>query len=371
MTRTPTTTDLTTDVMNECIAQSIAYTRAHEASQMEGFFEFLRLPSISTDPAYQEDLRGAANWLCEHMLKIGFEEAYLLENKGAPIVYGECFKAPEGSPTIMIYAHYDVQPVKPLSRWYYDPFEPTVIDGKIYARGAVDDKCGVYFNLKAIESMLEATGQLPVNIKVFFEGEEESGSPNMSHAIAQYRDKLKADLLIVSDGGSAPEQPYITSGVRGIISAEIEIKGPKKDLHSGRFGGVVHNPVHQLSKIIASLHDEAGWVQIPGFYDDVLPVSTEERAALALQSEGLMSYQQEVAGVKAFLGIGTAFLERISHQPTCDVNGIYGGYQGDGTMTIIPTSAGCKITMRLVANQDPLISPRSSSALLKAFAQRL
>jgi len=340
--------------LDDAIQQAIAHAHANQANYLAGFEELLRIPSISTDPAYQAEIQRAADWIVEEMRRIGLNNCQAIPSDGHPVVYGEWLEAGEDKPTVLVYAHYDVQPVDPLELWETPPFEPTIRDGRLYARGTIDDKCGVFVNLKAIESIFESAGQLPVNIKVFFEGEEETGSPNMEPFVIKHKELLKADLLLISDGDSMPDQPMEMSSVRGSIDAEVVVTGPSHDLHSGSYGGIVHNPAHLVGKMIAALHDDEGRVQIPGFYDAVHPLSPVEFEQMNAQEPVLKKLLQEKAGIKNFWGIPEhTFLERATAQPTCDVNGIYGGYQGQGGKTIIPAKAGFKASMRLVADQDP------------------
>ncbi|HEX8680785.1 MAG TPA: M20/M25/M40 family metallo-hydrolase, partial [Ardenticatenaceae bacterium] len=292
-----------------------------------------------------------------------------IPSAGHPVVYGEWLEAGEDKPTVLIYAHYDVQPVDPIELWETPPFEPDVRDGKLYARGVVDDKAGVWVNLKALESILAATGTLPVNVKIFFEGEEETGSPSMGPFISQYKELLAADLLVISDGGSYPDRPLVMSSVRGGVVGEVTITGAKKDLHSGLFGGVAHNPAHLAAKIIAAFHDDEGRIQIPGFYDDVRRLSPAAFEEMNAQEPMLRAELEADSGIERFWGIPEyTFMERATAQPTLDVNGMYSGYQGEGVKTIIPAKAGFKVTMRLVADQDPEDIARKFAAFVRGFA---
>ena len=260
--------------------KAIDYAHAHREPYMEGFQELLRIPSVSTDPSYKPELERCADWIVVEMGRIGFKNCRKIATTGHPVVYGDWLEAGADKPTVLIYAHYDVQPVDPLNLWETPPFEPSFRDGKLYARGAVDDKSGVFVNLKALESILNVDGKLPVNIKLFFEGEEESGSPNMHPFVAANKDLLKADLLVLCDGGFDKHLPTITYSGRGIVGAEVTITGPDHDLHSGVYGGVVHNPLHVVGQIIASFHDNEGHIRIPGYYDSVRDLSASELANL-------------------------------------------------------------------------------------------
>jgi acetylornithine deacetylase/succinyl-diaminopimelate desuccinylase-like protein len=335
------------------IQKAVAHAHDNCERYLKGFSDLLRIPSVSTDPAYAEEVGRAAGWLVAEMERIGLANCQAMPSDGHPVVYGEWLEAGDDCPTVMVYAHYDVQPVGPLELWASPPFEPTVREGKLFARGAIDDKCGAYINLKAFESMFETSGSLPLNIKVFFEGEEEAASPTTGAFIAQNRDLLGADLLLVSDGGSWPDQPLCATSARGIVAGEVLVTGPKRDLHSGSYGGFVHNPTHLVAEIIAAFHDAEGRIQIPGYYDDVRPVEPVIAEQLrTLESVAIPKYRA-ASGVRAFWGVPKfSILERGTVQPTLDVNGIYGGYQGEGGMTIIPARAGFKVSMRTVADQD-------------------
>jgi acetylornithine deacetylase/succinyl-diaminopimelate desuccinylase-like protein len=259
--------------------------------------------------------------------------------------------------------------VDPLDEWTSPPFEPTVREGKLYARGAVDDKAGVFLHLKAIESVLVATGELPINVKVIFEGEEESGSPTMEPLIEAHKDLLDADVVVISDGGSSDEYPTMMASTRGIVVGEVRVRGPERDLHSGSYGGVVQNPAHVVGEIIAAFHDADGHIQIPGFYDDVTEISDAQQALIEENEERAIEKAQEVTGLETFWGeSGFSYLERATARPTCDVNGIYGGYQGAGGKTVLPAEAGFKVSMRLVKDQDPEDIAEKFKAFVTGFA---
>lgn len=327
--------------------------------------ELLRIPSVSADSAFKADVRRAAQAVERQMQQAGLRTE-VAETPGNPIVCGSLTEAP-GAPTVLIYGHYDVQPPDPLADWVTPAFEPTVRDGKIYARGATDDKGQMLTHIKAIEAWTKAAGKLPVNVKVIIEGEEEVGSRNLDDFLEANREKLACDIVVVSDTSQyAPGIPAITYGLRGIIACEVTLRGPKQDLHSGIFGGSVTNPVNALAKLIASLHGDDGRVQIPGFYDDVTPLTSQERQQFAALpfDEGEFF---KALGVTAGWGeTGFTSTERRWARPTCDVNGITGGYQGEGPKTIIPAWARAKITCRLVPNQDPHRIIQSLEAHLRA-----
>ena len=247
----------------DAIAQSIDLAHAKRDTYMERFIDFLRIPSISTDPAYEADIARAAEWVLADLQRLGFDSCEIIPTEGHPVVYGEWLKAGADKPTVVIYAHYDVQPVDPLDLWESLPFEPEIREGKLYARGVADDKAGVWGNLAVFDAILEATGALPINIKVLFEGEEESGSPNMAPFVRDNLERLQADLFILSDSGCTPPKPVIPYTVRGAIGAEVTVTGPAHDFHSGLGGGVIHNPIHMAARIIASLHDDDGHILFP------------------------------------------------------------------------------------------------------------
>lgn len=333
---------------------AIDHAHANREPYMNGFLELLRIPSVSTDPSFKADVERCANWVVAEMKRIGFNNCRTLPTAGHPVVYGEWLEAGADKPTILIYAHYDVQPVDPLNLWETPPFEPSFRDGKLFARGAVDDKSGVFINLKALESIFAVDGKLPVNVKLFFEGEEESGSPNMHPFVAANKDLLKADLLILCDGGFDKAQPTIGYGGRGITSAEVIITGPDHDLHSGVYGGAVHNPLHLVGKIVGSFHDDDGRVQLPGFYDPVKELKSGDMDNLLKMWDVIGEKYQADSGAKHFWGESIApFPVRVIALPTLEVNGIWGGYQGPGAKTVIPSKAGFKVTMRLVDDQNP------------------
>jgi acetylornithine deacetylase/succinyl-diaminopimelate desuccinylase-like protein len=319
---------------------------------LDELFEFLRIPSISADPAYKGDVENAATFLKDKMEAAGIENVEIVPTAGHPIIYGDKIISPD-APTVLIYGHYDVQPPDPLDLWESPPFEPVIKNEKIYARGSCDDKGQLYMHVKAFESMRE-TGNLTCNIKFMFEGEEEVGSVNLGRFLQDNQEKLACDVIIVSDTSMiANDVPSITVGLRGLSYVEVEVTGPNKDLHSGIYGGAVANPVNVLSSMIASLHDENGHITIPGFYDDVEIVGDDERAKMNQAPFSLEDYKAalDIDAVHGEKGYTT--LERSSIRPTLDVNGIWGGYIGEGAKTVLPSKASAKISMRLVPNQDP------------------
>lgn len=314
-------------------------------------FDLLRIPSVSADPAYKADVARAAEWVHAKLESLGFK-ARVDQTPGHPIVYAERLNAP-GKPTILIYGHYDVQPEAPLEEWVTPPFEPTIRDGRIYARGSTDDKGQAFAHIKGVELLL-SQGELPVNVKFFLEGEEEIGSPSIKDYLTKHKDDLKADVIVISDGSRfAKDVPTITYGVRGLSYVEIHVQGANRDLHSGSYGGAAPNPINALCEIITKLKDDKGRVTIPGFYDGVIPLTGEERQMWASLPHSDEEFAASI-GVDALPGEeGYTVLERIWGRPTLDVNGIWGGYQGEGSKTVIAAKAGAKVSMRLVPGQDP------------------
>jgi acetylornithine deacetylase/succinyl-diaminopimelate desuccinylase-like protein len=327
------------------------YIQQHKDRFLSELLELLRIPSVSADSKYKADVRRAADFICEKLQSAGADFAEICETAGYPIVYGEKLIDPS-LPTILVYGHYDVQPADPLNLWDSPPFEPVVKDGKIYARGACDDKGQVYMHIKAFETMM-ATNSLPCNVKFMIEGEEEVGSDNLGVFVKANKEKLKADVILISDTAIiANDTPSIDVGLRGLSYLEVEVTGANRDLHSGVYGGAVANPINVLSKMIASLHDENNHITIPNFYDDVLELSPDERAAMALTPFDIKAYKTDL-GIEEVRGEeGYSTIERASIRPTLDVNGIWGGYIGEGAKTVLPSKAFAKISMRLVPNQQ-------------------
>ena len=327
------------------------YIKDNQERFIEELIDLLKIPSVSADKAFAKDVRAAANFISEKLIKAGADNVEICETAGYPIVYGEKL-IDESLPTILVYGHYDVQPADPIELWTSPPFEPVVKDGTIYARGASDDKGQMYMHLKSFEMMM-ANGGVPCNVKFMIEGEEEVGSDNLGTFVRANTEKLACDVVLISDTGLISlENPSITTGLRGLSYVEVEVTGPNRDLHSGIYGGAVANPINVLSKMIADMHDENGKVTIPGFYDDVDDVSKEERDLMAQAPFSLDDYKahldiDEVSGEH-----GYSTLERTSIRPTLDVNGIWGGYIGEGAKTVLPSKAFAKISMRLVPNQD-------------------
>lgn len=314
--------------------------------------ELLSIPSVSADSRHKNDCRRAAEWV-QAKLSAGGLTTELVETPGHPIVYAEWTKAP-GAPTVLVYGHYDVQPADPLHLWTTPAFEPTIRDGCLFARGATDDKGQVYTHILSAAAWMQAAGRLPVNLKFVIEGEEEVGSNNLDDFLEARRDRLKCDVAVISDTAQYGDGiPAITYGLRGIIACEVTVHGPDRDLHSGVFGGAVANPVNVLCQLIGKLHDAQGRVQIPGFYDGVAPLSAAERQEFAALPFDEQEFCRSVGAAAPHGETGFTTLERRWARPTCDVNGIFGGYQGEGPKTIIPAQATAKITCRLVPHQSP------------------
>jgi acetylornithine deacetylase/succinyl-diaminopimelate desuccinylase-like protein len=327
------------------------YVKANEDRFLDELFELIRIPSISSLPEHKEDMYRAAEKWKEILLAAGADKAEVIETNGNPVTYGEKIIDPD-APTVMVYAHMDVMPVDPLEKWKTDPFEPVVKDGKIWARGADDDKGQSFMHAKAFEYLVKS-GKLECNVKFLIEGEEEIGSPNLPDFCEKHKEMLKADIILVSDTSMiAPDVPSITTGLRGLAYWQVEVTGPNIDLHSGLFGGAVANPINVLSKMIAQTMDDDGRILIPGFYDDVVEVSAEERAKMAKAPFSLDDYKKSLDLKEVFGEKGYSTNERTGIRPTFDVCGIWGGYTGEGAKTVLPSKAYAKISTRLVPNQD-------------------
>ena len=331
----------------------LQYIHRNRDRYIEELKEFLTIPSISNNAENRADMERCAAFLKDQLESIGMQKAAVFPTEGHPVVYGEWLGAP-GKPTVLFYGHYDVQPVDPLDLWISGPFEPTVRDGELYARGAVDDKGQVWMNLKAAEAHLQAQGTLPVNLKLLIEGEEEVGSAHLDAFIQDHQDLLQADIALISDTPLFDRGiPSICYGLRGLAYFQLDLKGSSQDLHSGSFGGTVINPNFALAHIIASLKDSEGRILIPGFYDDVAPMSDREREELSRLPFDQERFRREVGAPELFGEKGYGTLERIWSRPTLEVNGLCGGFTGEGAKTVIPATAMAKISMRLVPDQDP------------------
>ncbi|MFO7524407.1 MAG: dipeptidase [Ignavibacteriaceae bacterium] len=331
----------------------IKYIDSNYETYITELKEFLRIPSISTLSENKPDMQTAAKFVADKLNNAGMKKIEIYQTKGHPIVYGEWLEAP-GKPTVLIYGHYDVQPVDPIELWDNDPFDPVIKDGKIYARGATDDKGQMFMHIKSAEAFYKTEGRLPLNVKYLIEGEEEIGSDNLSEFLTKNKELLSCDAVLISDTALFAEGvPTITYGLRGLAYMEVVVTGPNRDLHSGTFGGAVDNPINVLSDIISSLKDKNARITIPGFYDDVQKLSKKERDNFKALSFKEKSFAKSI-GLKHLNGEkGYSTLERIWARPTLDCNGIFGGWTGNGAKTVLPSKATAKISMRLVPDQDP------------------
>ena len=327
------------------------YIEENRQRFLDELFELLRFPSVSADPKYKDDMLKTADFVAVKLKIAGADNVEVCSTDGYPIVYGEKIIDPS-LPTVLVYGHYDVQPPDPIELWKTPPFEPTLRDGKIYARGACDDKGQFYMHVKAFELMMK-TDTLPCNIKFMIEGEEEVGSDNLGKFVTLNKDRLKADVVLISDTSMiSMENPSIETGLRGLAYMEVEVNGPSKDLHSGVYGGAVANPATILCQMIASLHDDQNHITIPGFYDGVINLSESERKALNDAPFNLEEYKKELSIDEVWGEGGYSTIERTGIRPTLEVNGIWGGYTGPGAKTVLPAKANAKISMRLVPGQD-------------------
>jgi len=326
------------------------YVAENKQRLLDELFELLRFPSVSADPAYKPEVLKTAEYVAKKLQDAGADKVEVCQTAGYPIVYGE--KIIDASkPTVLVYGHYDVQPADPLELWKTPPFEPTIRDGKIYARGACDDKGQFYMHVKAFELMMQ-TNTLPCNIKFMIEGEEEVGSNNLGIFVAQNKTRLKADVVLISDTSMiSMEHPSLETGLRGLSYMEVEVVGPNRDLHSGVYGGAVANPATILAKMIASMHDENNHITIPGFYNKVVDLTEQERKDLNSAPYNEAEYKKELGIDELWGEKGYTTFERTGTRPTLEVNGIWSGYTGEGAKTVLPSKANAKISMRLVPNQ--------------------
>lgn len=333
-----------------------AYLEEHYPAAVEDLKAFCRIPSVSTDPAFIEGIRHAAAFVADRLRKAGFSSVEMLETGGHPAVYGEILGDP-ALPTYLVYGHYDVQPPEPLEKWQTPPFEPDERDGRLYARGVSDDKGPLLIPILVAEAFMRVEGRLPVNLKVLIEGEEESGSPQFAPTLAKYRDKLRCDLVLSADGAMwRPDKPSITVASRGLAALDVSVTGAAKDLHSGRHGGSAPNPIAALSALLASMHGPDGRVSVEGFLDGVTPPDPRILTAIDASNFDSAAYYQEIGVASGDpIDTGRELLIRQWLEPTLEFNGIWGGYQGKGTKTVIPNTAGAKITCRLVAGQKPAV----------------
>lgn len=348
----------------------INFIKDNQQSYIQELKEFLRIPSISAIPENKDDVNRAAKFVEEKLRMAGLNKVEIFTTEGHPLVYGEWLGAP-GKPTVLIYGHYDVQPADPVELWTSPPFEPEIRDGKIWARGATDDKGQMFIHIKSVEAFFKLKGSLPVNVKFIIEGEEEIGSENLESFINSHTDLLKCDAVLISDTSLFERGvPTLTYALRGISFMEVEVIGPDKDLHSGSFGGAVGNPVNILAQMIAKLQDKNGHITIPGFYDDVKKVSPVERQNFKKLHFSEKKFAKEI-GVKELQGEkGYTTLERIWIRPTLDCNGIIGGYTGKGAKTVLPSVATAKISMRLVPDQKPAKTAKQFTDYIKKLAPK-
>ena len=339
--------------MADCLLEDFLHAEREEI--LAALRQWVRIPSVSAQPEHAPDVAASAQWCADRMRAAGLGAVEVLPTAGAPAVYGEWLGAP-GALTALVYGHHDVQPADPLEEWHSPPFEPEVRDGQLFGRGVVDDKGQVLYHLEAVRGLLGADGpgRLPVNVKVLVEGEEEVGSPHFEALLEAEKERLACDVVVVSDTGMwAPDVPSITTGMRGLVAYDVRLRTAAGDLHSGLFGGAVANPAHWIARLVTALHDDAGRVTLPGFYDRVRPLLPAEAASFAALPFDEGSWA-EVARVRRLEGEdGFSTLERLWTRPTCDVTGVVSGYGGEGVKTIVPATARAKVTFRLVADQHP------------------
>ncbi len=354
----------------EIVESVLNYISKNKANYVNELKDYLRIPSISTLSSHKNDMLKCAEFVSKKMKDAGLDKVEILKTEGNPLVYGEWLNAP-GKPTVLIYGHYDVQPVDPINLWKSDPFEPVIEDGKIWARGANDNKGQNFVHIKSVEAFLKSENKLPLNVKFLIEGEEEVGSENLEKFLKANKDKLKCDAVLISDTSLYKEgTPTLNYGLRGLSYMEVELTGPNKDLHSGSFGGSVANPINELAKIISKLHDKNGKVTIPDFYKDVLPFTKKEIENINNLKFSDKNYAKEL-GVKELQGEkGFNTLQRIWGRPTLDCNGIFGGFTGEGAKTVLPSKATAKISMRLVPNQDPKKISKEFTKYIKSLAPK-
>ena len=339
--------------MNTDRQAAIKYAKDQLPRFIKELEEFLKIPSVSTDPNHKQDIEKSCQWLISQFQKIGISQVKILETAGHPSLYAEYMTKNKNNPTLLIYGHYDVQPPEPIEKWLTPPFEPTTHDNNLYCRGASDMKGQIMASICAVEALL-SQADLPINIKFLLEGEEEIGSPHLDAVLSANKDILKADVVLNPDAGMlSPDTPTITYGLRGLSYFELRIKGPENDLHSGLFGGIIQNPAQVLCEIIAGMHDANGKITLPGFYDNVRDLDQQERSDLAKLPVSEEKYMKQ-AGVKKLWGESNySAIERIGARPTLEVNGLYSGFIEEGSKTIIPSYAMAKLSMRLVPDQDP------------------
>jgi acetylornithine deacetylase/succinyl-diaminopimelate desuccinylase-like protein len=335
------------------LSKALAYNQENRARYLEELKQLVSIPSVSTDPAAKANMQRAAEWVAGQLRQLGMQNVQIYPTAQHPVVYGESLKAGTAKPTVLIYGHYDVQPVEPLELWTSPPFEPTQRGENLYGRGASDMKGQVVITLKAVEALTQA-GELPINIKFIIEGEEEIGSPSLDEFIAAHKDMLACDFALNPDTGMiGADTPTITYGLRGLAYFELRVSGPRHDLHSGIYGGVLHNPAQALCELVAGMHDSKGRVTLPGFYDPVRPLSEDERAELANLPMTKNFYLQQTGAPALFGEAGFTPAEQVGGRPTLEVNGLLSGFTAEGSKTVLPAKAMAKISMRLVPDQDP------------------
>lgn len=340
--------------MSESLSAALGYVQEHHELFVEELVEFVSIASVSTDPEAEPEIRRAAGWVAYQLRSMGFEHIEIYATNGHPVVYGDWLHAGANKPTALIYGHYDVQPAEPLELWESPPFKPTQRGENLFGRGASDMKGQVMTSLKAVEAFMK-NGGLPLNVKFLIEGEEEIGSPNLETFIADHQDLLACDFAINPDTGMlGSDIPTITYGLRGLAYFELRLSGPDHDLHSGLFGGVVHNPAQVLCELIAGMHDDQGRITLPGFYDRVRDLSPEERAELARLPSDEAFYLTNTGATHLWGEAGFSPVERVGARPTLEVNGLLSGFTGEGSKTVLPAKAMAKISMRLVPDQDPV-----------------
>jgi acetylornithine deacetylase/succinyl-diaminopimelate desuccinylase-like protein len=345
----------------------IDFINMHREKYLEELKALLAIPSISALPEHAGDVKRCAEWCADEMRRIGLQNVRLIDTPGNPVVYGDWLGA-VGAPTILFYGHYDVQPVDPLNLWVSPPFEATIRDGEIYARGSADDKGQVFMHFKAVEAHLKQNGRLPVNMKFILEGEEEVGSVNLDDFVRAHKSDLRADVVVISDSGMfARGIPSMCYGLRGLVYCQLDLRGSSTDLHSGSFGGAVANPAFVLAQMIGQMKDRGGRIKIPGFYDDVRPLQDEERQAWTQLPFNEKQYKKDFGIPKLFGETGYTTLERTWARPTLEVNGLLSGFTGEGAKTVLQAVAMAKISMRLVPNQDP----DKIAALFEAYVRKI
>lgn len=331
-----------------------SYLADHQPRFIQELLDFVRIPSVSASAEYAADVRRAGEWVRDRVTQAGLENAAVMETGGHPVVYADWLHAGADKPTVLIYGHFDVQPAEPFDLWHSPPFEPEIRDGCVFGRGASDDKGGMLIPILSLEAMLASTGRLPVNVKLLFEGQEEIGSPELPDFVAANRGLLTCDMIFSADGLQwAADDPMLVTGLKGLVGAEITLRGATSDQHSGLHGGGIANPLMSLSQLLASMKSAEGKITVDGFYDDVQDLTDEDRAAIARVPFDEGEYLAETGAPAVYGEPGYSVRERLWARPTLEVNGLWGGYQGLGTKTVLPAEAHAKITCRLVANQDP------------------